>query len=151
MKLRIIVALLLVAFAVYQDDRAPSPQPPPAPDAPSDLNLDGLFAGDEAANDAAMLAALCDEIAEEIEWDGTQPDPFLKNGVAFDDLRTRARIGRMKGQSMSDRQPRVADAIANHLSEVVGDSGGPVDAAQRALWVQAYREIAGACRHAIGR
>lgn len=149
MKLRIIIALLLVACAVYQDDRAPSP--PPTPDAPSDLNLDGLFVGDEAANDAAMLAALCDEIADEIEWDGSQEEPFLKTGVAFDELRTRARVARMKGESMGDRQPLACDKIAQHLFLEVGDKGGLVDAAQRARWVAAYRDISEACRHAIGR
>lgn len=147
---RLILVVLLVMYALYTQAPTPSPAPPP-PDRPSRLNLDGLFMGDDAAADAALLAALCDEIADELEWDGTQEEPYMSTGVAFDELRTRARVARMSGESLGDRQPRVADAVAEYLSESVGDSGGPVDASQRAGWVSAYRDIAGACRHAIGR
>lgn len=137
--------ILAVAYASY------TPSPAPQPEPPTGLSLRGLFTGETAAEDAAAIAALCDEIADEIEWDGTQDEPYLKTGVAFDELRTRARAARMRGESFGDRQPKVCDKIAQHLFFEVGDSGGPVDASQRARWVAAYREIAGACRNAIGR
>jgi hypothetical protein len=131
-----------------QQSPAP-PAPEPAPIPVEGLDLDGLFVGETAASDAITLAALADEIASEIEWDGTQTDPFLATGVALDELRTRARAARMRGQSIGDRQPRVRDAIAEYLDQKLGTAGGPVDAAQRAAWVDGYRAIAGACRHAV--
>lgn len=145
-----IIAGLLIVVAVVNMRPDPTPNPSPLP-APKSLNLRGLFVGESAVEDAALLAALCDEIANEIEWDGAQPDPFLKTGVAFDELRTRARIARLDGESLGDRQPRVRDAVAAHLTSSVGVSGGPVDDAQRAQWVLAYREVAEACRDALGR
>lgn len=141
------IALLFVAYTTYSP--AP-PAPPPAPE-PTGLSLRGLFVGETAASDAATLAALCDEIAAEIEWDGKQAEPLLKTGVAFDTLRTRAREFRLKGESIGERQPRVADKVAEYLFLEVGDSGGPVEPSQRVAWVAAYRDIAEACRDAIGR
>jgi len=147
-QIRIAVVLVLVAAAWWMSqDTAPQPAPPePAPVV--GLDLDGLFVGPSAAEDAAALAALADEIADEIEWDGQQADPYMTTGVAFDELRTRARAARMRGQSIGERQPRARDAIASYLTDELGESGGPVDAAARAAWVAAYRTIAGACRHA---
>lgn len=136
--------ILAVAYANYSPSPAPQPEP-------TGLSLRGLFVGETAAEDAAAIAALSDEIADEIEWDGTQTEPYLKTGVAFDELRTRARMARMRGKSFGDRQPAACDKIAQHLYLEVGDKGGPVDAAQRSRWVAAYREIAEACRNAIGR
>lgn len=144
------VAICVVVLAVYlSQPQAPSPAPTPAP--PAAFSLDGLFVGETAADDAAILAALADEIASEIEWDGQQPDPMLKTGVAFDELRTRARVSRMRGESIGERQPRVREAVGTHLRKMVGEDGGPVDAEQRAKWVAAYRDIAEACRHALRR
>lgn len=149
---RAIVAALLLLYALGGiPDPTPDPVPPQPPGpAPSALQLDGLFGGDSAETDAALLAALCDEIADEIEWDGKQEEPLLATGVAFDALRTRARIARMRGESIGDRQPRVRDEITKFLDVELGEDGGPVDAAKREAWVTAYRNIAEACRHAIG-
>jgi len=142
----LVLVLVAAAWWMSQD---PTPQPaPPTPTPAVGLDLDGLFVGPTAAEDAAALAALADEIADEIEWDGQQPEPYLVTGVAFDELRTRARVARMRGQSIGERQPRARDAIADYLTDELGEGGGPVDAAARAAWVAAYRTIAGACRHA---
>lgn len=148
MNVRLLVAAAIVAVALYK----PAPEPPEPPPTPSpSFRLAGLFVGDTAAEDAAMLAALCDEIADEIEWDGQQSEPLLKTGVAMDTLRTRAREARMKGESVGSRQPKVRDAVARHLMAEVGDSGGLVTPEQRGRWVIAYRDIAEACRDAMGR
>jgi hypothetical protein len=146
---KMVVALLLVVYGLSQVEITP---PPPGPEpTPNALRLDGLFVGETAESDAALLAAMCDEIADEIEWDGKQPEPMLATGVAFDTLRTRARIARIRGESIGDRQPRVRDEVAKFLDIELGEDGGPVDEAKRAAWVTAYRNIAEACRHAIGR
>lgn len=150
MSLQTRVLALLVLLAVGYSSWPATPTPGPSP-APTGLSLRGLFVGETAAEDAATIGALCDEIAGEIEWDGQQAEPFLKTGVAFDQLRNRARMARMRGESFGDRQAAACDKIAQHLSLELGDDGGPVDAAQRARWVAAYREIAEACRNAIGR
>lgn len=147
--MKMIVALLLCLYGLSQIDLPePAPEPEPAPNA---LRLDGLFVGEQAESDAALLAALCDEIADEIEWDGKQPEPMLATGVAFDTLRTRARIARIRGESIGDRQPRVRDEVTKFLDVELGEDGGPVDSEKRAEWVEAYRNIAEASRHAIGR
>ena len=89
-----------------------------------------------------------DELADEIAWDGTLEEPLLRTGVALDDLRIAAREGRMRGTSIGDRQPHVRDAIHAYLDQQLGASGGPVDDAQRAKWVAAYKDLARACRDA---
>ena len=62
-------------------------------------------------------------------------------GVAFDELRTRARVLRCRGESIGERQPRVREAIQAFLDTAVGTSGGPVSPEQRSAWAAAYREI----------
>lgn len=133
---------LLVAAVVswhWGQEVTPAPPPPPAPAGP--LDLTGLFAGQHGAADAAVVAALTAELADEIEWDGEQKAPILTTGVALDDLRRRARELRCRGVSIGQRQPAARDAIAKHLDQAVGTEGGPIDAAKRLAWVRAMREI----------
>jgi hypothetical protein len=134
-----VVAGVLLALALAslfdQGDARPIP-PPPVPHA---LRLE--FAGPTAAEDACTVAALTQELADEIEWDGSQKEPRFRTGVALDDLRRRAREMRCRGVSIGDRQPFARDAIAAYLDEAVGNEGGPIDAAQRAAWVTALRDI----------
>lgn len=116
-------------------------EPTPAPPHPSSFTLRGKFVGPSAAADAATVAALCDELAACIEWDGMH-DQRLKTGVAFDDLRIAAREARCKGDSIGARQPHVRDAIHKFLDDAVGSSGGPVTPESRAAWVVALRDLA---------
>lgn len=138
-------AALIVAAVVsfnLTSQVVPGPAPAPAPEPPAGpLDLRGLFKGPTAAEDAATIAALCGELAEEIAWDGGQESPYLTNGVAVDELRHRAREFRCRGVSIGARQPAARDAIASHLEKSVGVSGGPIDDDQRAAWVKALREI----------
>ena len=135
------VAVALVAAAAVASlggaEAPPAPMPAPA----GDLVLVGRFVGPTAAADAAAVSALSVELAAEIEWDGQQSDPLLKTGLAFDELRTRARELRLRGESIGARQPQVRDAIHAYLDRTVGVSGGPVNAEQRATWVASLREI----------
>ena len=126
-------------FAWMVDRQAQSPTPAPAPD--DAFSLRGKFLGPTAAGDAATLAAFAEELASEIEHDAMQAEPFYKSGVAFDELRTRARLLRCRGESIGERQPRVRDAIQQYLEKAVGTSGGPVTPEQRTAWAVAYREI----------
>lgn len=146
MSVRVIAGVCLLALAGYLSlgDRT---SPPPAPDGP--LVLRGLFVGQDAAEDAAILAAMSAEIADEMEWDGRQPSPLLTTGVAMDELRTRAMDARMAGVSMGDRQQQVRAAVSAYLTDHVGIDGGPLTDAQRAAWVSAYRTIAEAASAAI--
>lgn len=135
-------ALIVAAVVAYNLPTAP-PAPGPSPEPPAGpLDLRGLFKGPTAAEDAATIAAFCDELAAELEWDGRQEAPYLKTGVAIDELRHRAREFRCRGVSIGARQPEARDAIAAHLEQAVGVSGGPIDEKQRAAWVTALREIA---------
>jgi hypothetical protein len=127
----------IFAWAVDRPARAPTPAPGPS----GDLVLRGKFVGPTAAADAATLAAFAEELASEIEHDAMQAEPFFKSGVAYDELRTRARVLRCRGESIGERQPRVREAIQTYLEKAVGTSGGPVSAEQRTAWAVAYREI----------
>jgi len=133
-------ALIIVAIVSWhwESQVAPAPQPHPAP---GPLELRGLFAGPTGAEDAAIVAALTAELADEIAWDGSQEEPQLTTGVALDDLRRRAREMRCRGESIGARQPAARDAIAGYLDKEVGNEGGPIDAAKRADWVRALRDI----------
>lgn len=143
---KLIAALMIgAAAAAFLEMRSASPRPP-APEGP--LVLRGLFVGPSAGSDAMVIATLSSELADQIEWDGNQSDPMLKSGVALDSLRTRAREFRCRGESIGDRQPRVRAAVHAYLDDVVGESGGPIDAAQRRKWIEAYRTISRAATDA---
>ena len=117
-------------------------EPTPAPDDPSGvLRLKGDFIGPTASEDASVVGALCDELADEIEFDGQQSSPLLRTGVAVDELRRAARSLRCRGVSIGDRQPKARDKIAAYLDAKVGTDGGPLSAEQRTAWVAAYRDI----------
>ena len=143
--LAILAAGAMIAFAI-RENGTPSPQPAPAPVV--GLDLRGRFVGPDAATDARTTSALLEELADAIAWDGTQAEPRLKSGAAFDDLRRAARELRTRGVSLGARQPAVRDAIKAFLDQQVGTDGGPVDAGQRAKWVSAFRAVAQAAGEA---
>lgn len=148
-KWRFAVAAVLVLVALYSSLPArPAPEPTPVPPPPDGLNMRGMFIGPSATDDAATLAALCGELADIIEQDGMKPEPRLKSGLAFDELRIAARDGRCRGESIGRRQPHARDAIQKFLESKVGVSGGPVGPQERSKWVSAYRELARACSDA---
>jgi hypothetical protein len=133
------VALLVAAVIAFAPSRqAPAPSPAPAP--PDAFTLRGKFIGPTAAEDASIMAALCGELAECIDYDGKH-DQRLKTGVAFDELRIAAREMRCKGESIGARQPQVRDAVHKFLDDAVGSSGGPVTPESRAAWVSALRDL----------
>jgi hypothetical protein len=133
------VGLVLLALLLMPSVGQPV-APTPAPDA-GPIDLHGLFSGPTASDDASIVGALCSELADEIEYDGEQPQPYLKTGVSVDELRKAARILRCRGTSIGDRQPKARDSIAAYLDDSVGTDGGPLTAESRAAWVSAYRDI----------
>ncbi len=138
---QVVAAMLLIgAVAAFNLGSPVTPAPGPEP-APGPLELRGLFSGPTGAEDAVLVSALTGELADEIAWDGTQEQPRWRTGVAVDELRQAARELRCRGVSIGQRQPAARDAIARHLEAAVGTSGGPIDAAARAAWVKALREI----------
>lgn len=140
--------LIAAAAVAWMVGRPAAPGPQPAPPAPARLDLRGTFVGPEAAADAATVSALLDELAAEIEWDGRQPEPLIRTGVAIDDLRQRARELRCRGISIGDRNPRARDAIRDYLDRNAGKGGGPLTDEQRAAWVNSFRDIAKAAADA---
>jgi len=140
------IGVCFMAFSLFWKRENPAPAPGPAPVV--GLDLRGRFVGVDAAADAATTAALLEEWAGQIEWDGSQAEPRLKTGAAFDDLRRAARELRTRGVSLGARQPAVRDAIKTFLDAEAGTEGGPVDAASRAKWVRAYRAVSQAAAEA---
>lgn len=143
------LAALLGAVA-FVSLLSPSPAPAPKPEPHDHFSLGGKFIGSTASEDACTLAALCDELARIIEADGQKDQPRLKNGLQLDELRVAAREGRTRGVSIGARQPKVREAVEQYLNDTVGVSGGPVDAAQRAKWVDAFFAISKAASRASG-
>jgi hypothetical protein len=143
--LAILAAGAMIAFSI-RESGTPPPAPGPAPVV--GLDLRGRFVGPDAAADAATTAALLEELAGQIEWDGSQAEPRLKTGAAFDDLRRAARELRCRGVSLGARQPAVRDEIKRFLDAEAGTEGGPVDSAARARWVKAYRAVSQAAAEA---
>jgi len=144
--MRWIAIIAVVLFGIWYT--APT-QPEPAP--PGALDLRGTFQGATAAEDAATLAAMADEIANVIEYDGEQEEPLLGTGLALDALRTRTREFVLQGQSLGQRHPAMRNIVAGYLESELGTSGGAITNEQRAKWVSAYREIARSARHAISQ
>lgn len=143
--------LLVVAALAYTRQPADGePQPTPV-DRTLPLSLAGLFTGPTAADDAAALSALCDELADKVQADGSAEKPRLANGWQVADLRTAAREIRMGGQSIGARQPLVRDAVARYLEQpdILGKAGGPLSPKDRSRWVAAFRDIARAAEAAI--
>lgn len=135
-------ALIAAAAIAWANNQQPAPTPTPAPSPSAGLDLRGLFVGPDAAADAAKVAALMEETAAELEWDGMQAEPFLKTGVAFDELRVRMFDLRCRGESLGAKHPQARDAIRGYLDEHAGKSGGPMSPAQRSAWISACREVA---------
>lgn len=133
---------LLAAALVYGLAPVPSPAPGPTP-APDTgpLSLAGMFAGPTASEDAALVGAMCSELADEIQFASGKPEGYLATGIAVDELRRRTREMRCRGISIGDRQPAARDAIAKYLESAVGTDGGPLTPEQRSAWVSAYRDI----------
>lgn len=146
-----IAVAAVVAWQYQGNQRIDDGRPTPVPGAVGELDLRGLFAGPTAADDAAALGALCDELAAAVEYDGEQDKPRLTTGWAIADLRSAARDIRLKGQTFGDRQPRVRDAVKAYLDrpEVLGKGGGPLGPNDRARWISAFRDIARAAEAAI--
>jgi hypothetical protein len=134
-------ALLAAAAVMWARSGPTAPTPaPPAPD--SAIDLRGMFVGPDAAADAAAVSAHFAELADELEWDAMASEPLVKTGVAWDELRTRAKAMRWKGVSLGEKYPRAREAIREYLDRTAGTSGAPMSPAQRSAWIAAYREIA---------
>lgn len=146
MRTRVAIVLIAAAAALYffsAPGRSPEPQPRP------EIDLSAAFQGPTAADDAATVAAMADEVASVIEWDGAQAEPLLTTGRSLDQLRTRTREFLCRGESLGERHPRVRQIVGDYLETKLGTAGGSITPEQRAAWVSAYREIARSARHAI--
>tara|TARA_B100001741_G_C16476964_1_gene562975 strand:- start:112 stop:558 length:447 start_codon:yes stop_codon:yes gene_type:complete len=124
-------------------------KPDEAPIPPGELDLSGAFIGEQAAEDAAKVAALAGELADAIEWDSMQDTPVLKTGVTLDALRSKAREFRCDGRSIGQANPEVAKRVGAYLDKKLGNAGGPVTDEQTERWVAAYREIERAARRVL--
>lgn len=138
-----LVAAAAVAWAWPGGEDAPPPPPVPVPAA---LSLFGKFTN---AADAAITSALTRELADELEWDGSQPDPVIKTGQQVELLRTRARELRCAGEHLGNRNPAAREAIGAFLDAKAGKAGGALTPASRAAWVEAFRQISKAAAEAV--
>jgi hypothetical protein len=136
-----IAAALLAAAGVAWFASQPGTAPDAAPDSPIRLE----WVGPTAAADRATMGWLCAGLADALEHDGSRSDPKIRSGAQLEELRVTARDGRMRGESIGDRQPAARQAIGDYLDREAGKSGGPLDAESRRRWVAAFRGVAAAC------
>ena len=146
-KTRVAYALVALAAGLWFFQPAKVAPSPPAP--PMEIDLTAAFRGERAAEDASALAAMADEIANVIEWDGAQQEPALTTAKSLDLLRTRTREFMCRGESLGERNPKMRQIVGDYLETRLGTAGGAITSEQRAAWVSAYREIARASRHAV--
>jgi hypothetical protein len=139
---------LLVAAAVAYAPRMDTSPPVPTPAPPEGFSLEGKFIGPTASQDAATFGALCDELANVLDFDFAQAEPRIKTGVAIEDLRVAAREARLRGVSLGARQPYARDAVKAYLDQVAGTSGGPLTPEQQSAWVAAFRDVGRAANDA---
>jgi hypothetical protein len=140
--------VLLVAAAAMFAPRMDAEPPAPAPAPPDGFSLKGKFIGPTASQDAATLGALCDELANVLDYDWAQAEPRIKTGAAIEDLRLAAREARLRGVSLGARQPYARDAVKAYLDQVAGTSGGPLTPEQQSAWVSAFRDVGRAANDA---
>jgi hypothetical protein len=145
---RRLVILAVIALVWWMSQPGPA-EPTPAPQPPGELDLSGAFAGETAADDAAIVAALAGELADCIEFDQMTADPLLTTGVALDQLRTRSREFRCDGRILGEQHPELARRVGDYLDKKLGNAGGPVTPEQLSKWVSCYREIERAATRAI--
>lgn len=129
-----LVCLALLFLPSWKRTDVPTPDTGP-------LSLVGDFRGETASQDAATVGNLLLELADEIEWDGSQSEPSLVTGAQVDQLRKAARVLRCRGESIGDRQPAARDKIAAYLEIHAGTDGGPLTPESRAAWVSAFRDV----------
>lgn len=125
--------------------------PVPAPEGP---NLVPVFAKSDdrakAKHDAKVFGTICRSVARAIEFDGKQPNPRFSTGVKLDDLRIGVREVRMEGYSFGREYPDLKNAVEEFMVLKVGKSGGPIDDAKRAAWVEAMNALADSAEYAAG-
>jgi hypothetical protein len=101
-----------------------------------------------ARDDAHRLAALAKAIRGQLDTDWRSNQPFIRTGVEADNLRLIARSVLMGGESLSPSYPDLPGAIAQHFTDYVGQSGGPLDEARKKKWLEAWESLGAACERA---
>jgi len=95
-----------------------------------------------AIEDARLFGALCQSIADGLEWDMQQSKPLVRNGVHLDDARIRSRFILLRGASFSATYPELADLVGTYLSGQAGTAGGPLSEDVLKKYINAYRALA---------
>lgn len=96
----------------------------------------------EARAHAHAFATICGTLADVVEDDANlKPEPRLKTGAQLDDMRLALRVARMRSWSFSAKYPKLGAAVGEYLTKELGDSGRPLDDAQRKRWVDAMRAV----------
>lgn len=129
-------------------------KPAPAP-AVADLDLVSVFGGsadDAQARTHAMGAAcLADAMADVIEFDGRAEKPRLASAGAVEDYRVQMLSYCNRGWRYDALYPGFGSTVGGFLDRRIGTDGGQaVSGEQRVKWVNAYRDLAKAARHAAG-
>ena len=126
----------------------PRPTHRPTP-AAGRLDLRGKFIGPAAPDDAAAFAGLCRGVAEALDKDGAAAAPRITTAAQLEDVRSATSEGMFLPESFTRNQPHVSADAGKFLDQAVGTSGGPIDAAAKAKWSAALRELAQSAEEAV--
>lgn len=127
----------------------PALQPPAGPDLRKAFQANDNRR--EARQHAHVFATICGTLADYLEDDGKRTDPLIKTGVHVDEFRRGLRQTRTRGWSFLAKYPDLGKALEDHLTNQLGTSGGPLDAAQRAKWVTTMRQVQACAQYAAER
>jgi hypothetical protein len=144
------LAIAAVAWLVFSANQTAPGTKPEGPDLLPAFKQTDNFG--QARQDAEQLAALCDSIADAIEYDGARGEQSrLTTGVQLDNLRRWSREYLLRGDSFGTKYPQLPEVIGKYLDNQVGTKGGPVDIELRKRWVTSHRQLALCAKWAAGQ
>jgi hypothetical protein len=97
--------------------------------------------------DALEFGALCQSLSDMIKSDKDR----ITTGSQLDELRQWARYYQRRGERYGRHYPMLAEVVGEYLTSKCGVSPGPLDQETKAKYVEAYRQLAIASRHAASR
>lgn len=146
--LLVVAAVAILAFT-WQRPSPPTPAPSGGPDMVRAFKARRESRRD-ARVDAHRLAALSTAIRGQLADDWAREKPFIKTGVEADNLRLVARSVLLSGESLAADYPDLPGIVAQHFSDYVGASGGPLDETRKRKWLEAWERLGAASEAAAG-
>jgi hypothetical protein len=104
-------------------------------------------------DDAMNFAAICIEMAGDIEFDGTLPPDMrrITTGTQLSTFRNDLRFFALNGRSLGEQYPKLKSQVADYLDSTAGKDAGPLSDEQRAVWVRSLQTLGISTLHAAAK